>query len=277
MALIQMNFLSETLMRTVPVHVVLPVDKMPSPDMPAQEEKPYKTLYLLHGIFGNYTDWVSFTRIQRLAEDYNVAVVMPSGDNSFYLDQPGSHNYYGEFVGRELVEMTRKAFPLSRKREDTYIGGLSMGGYGAIRNGLKYHDTFGAIVALSASMIIEDLSERTNDSTYLVERRDYAEAIFGDLEQVVKSDKNPKYLIEKLQAEGAKIPAIYMACGKEDRLLAGNRDFAEFLKKRGVEVTLEEGPGGHEWNFWDTYIKKGLEWLPLEHTGSGINSGNVGI
>ena len=113
MALIQVNYLSECLMRTVPVNVILPVDKLTFPGMPKREEKPYKTLYLLHGIFGNYTDWVSGTKIQRWAEEKDLAVVMPSGDNMFYVNQEESHNFYGEFIGKELVDMTRKMFPLS--------------------------------------------------------------------------------------------------------------------------------------------------------------------
>ena len=115
MALLQVNFISKSLMRTVPIQVILPVDRITLPGMPEREEKTYKTLYLLHGVFGNYTDWVSGTSIQRWAEERNLAVVMPSGDNMFYVDQEEAHNYYGEFIGRELVEITRKMFPLSKK------------------------------------------------------------------------------------------------------------------------------------------------------------------
>lgn len=277
MAYIQMNFLSKTLMRQVPVNVILPVDKLTFPGMPMREDKPYKTLYLLHGILGNYTDWVCGSRIQRFAEENNLVIVMPSGDNAFYIDQPVTNNYYGEFVGKELVEMTRKIFPLSHKREDTYIGGLSMGGFGAIRNGLKYHDTFGAIIALSAALHMDGFKSRTNDAPIFFERRNYVEALFGDLDEMLVSDKNPKYLVEQLLREGAEFPAIYMACGKDDALLSCNQDFVNFLRERNVQVTFEVGPGNHEWDFWDTYIKKGIEWLPLEKTGLGINSGNVGI
>ena len=99
MAFIQMSILSKSLMRTVPVNVILPADKMVFPGMPEPPEKPFKTLYLLHGVFGSYIDWVNGTRIQRYAEEHDLAVVMPSGDNAFYVDQPGANNYYGEFVG----------------------------------------------------------------------------------------------------------------------------------------------------------------------------------
>lgn len=277
MALIQMNLLSKTLMRTVPVNVILPVDKMVFPGMPVREDKPYKTLYLLHGVFGNYTDWVCGTQIQRYAEENDLVVIMPSGDNAFYVDQPAGNNFYGEFVGRELVEVTRKMFPLSHKREDTFIGGLSMGGFGALRNGLKYSDTFGYIVSLSGALHLEQMAARTEDAPFFLESRSYAEACFGDLSEVLESDKNPKWLVKQLKKTKKEIPAIYMACGDQDHLLTVNREMAEFLREQGVKVTFEIGPGSHEWDFWDTYIRKAMEWLPTEENGLGINSGNVGI
>jgi S-formylglutathione hydrolase FrmB len=277
MALIQVNFLSKSLMRTVPINVILPVDKLTFPGMPVREDKPFKTLYLLHGVFGNYTDWVSGTKIQRWAEEKNLAVVMPSGDNAFYVDNPGMNNYYGEFVGKELVEMSRKMFPLSHKREDTYIAGLSMGGYGAIRNGLKYHETFGCIAGLSSAFVTDGIENRTNDVPMFIHSRSYAEGCFGDLSKVAESDMNPKWLVKKLVEEKADMPKIYLACGEDDFLLGANDDFKNYLKGHGVKVTYEVGPGAHEWDFWNTYIKKVVDWLPLEGNEAGINSGNVGV
>ena len=114
MAFIQVSFMSKTLMRTVPLQVILPVDKFTF-GQPEREEKPFKTLYLLHGIFGNETDWVHGTRIQRWAEEKNLAVVMPAGENAFYVDQPSIGAMHGQFIGEELVEITIKMFPLAIK------------------------------------------------------------------------------------------------------------------------------------------------------------------
>lgn len=277
MALIQMSLFSKTLMRTVPVCVILPADKMVFPGMPIREEKPYRTLYLLHGVFGSCTDWVCGTRLQRYAEENDLAVVMPSGDNAFYVDQPAGHNFYGEFIGRELVELTRKMFPLSHRREDTFIGGLSMGGYGALRNGLKYSDTFGHIAALSGALHLEQMAARTEEGAFFIEGKSYAEACFGDLTRLLDSDKNPRWLAARHRAEGKELPRIYMACGDRDSLLPVNEAMAAFLREQGADVTFEIGPGGHEWDFWDTYIRKAIEWLPTEENGLGINSGNIGI
>lgn len=277
MAFIQMNIMSQSLMRTVSVNVILPADKMVLPGMPKREDKPYKTLYLLHGVFGSYIDWVCGTRIQRYAEENDLAVVMPSGDNSFYVDRTDSNNLYGEFVGRELVELTRKMFPLSHEREDTFIGGLSMGGFGALRNGLKYSDTFGYIVCLSGALHLEQMAARTEDVGFFIENKSYAESCFGDLTKVLESDRNPKYLAKQLKAAGKALPQIYMACGDQDSLLPVNKEMAAFLKEQGADVVFEVGSGNHEWDFWDAYIKKAIGWLPTEQNGLGINSGNIGI
>lgn len=270
MALIQVNFVSSALQRTVPLQVILPVDKL-SPDGTLPSEKKFKTLYLLHGFLGNYTDWVSGTRIQRWAEEQDLAVVMPSGDNAFYVDRPDTGNCYGQFIGQELVEITRRMFPLSRRREDTFIGGLSMGGFGAMRNGLKYHDTFGAIISFSGvlellKVIPSSVSQRMD--------MEFEEGLFGDLEQAAVSDKNPIWLVKEL-AGTPNLPHIYIACGTEDHLLSHSRNFRDLLMEKGYCVTYEEGPGGHDWDFWDTYIKKALDWLPLDGLSKGINSGNV--
>lgn len=273
MALLQVNFTSQSLMRTVPINVILPVDKITLDP----ERNSYPTLYLLHGVLGNYTDWIIQTSIKRWAEEKNLAVVMPSGDNMFYVDQKEGNNFYGEFIGKELVEITRRMFPLSRRREDTFIAGLSMGGFGALRNGLKYHETFGYIAGLSNAMFLEGVEERKNDSTFFLDRRDYMESVFGDLSRVGDSDKNPRWLAKRIADRGESFPEIYIACGTEDSLLEKNRALRDYLRKLGAPVTYEEGPGSHEWDFWNCYIKKVIDWLPLGEKCPGISSGNVPV
>lgn len=267
MALLQVNFVSQSLKRTVPIQVILPVDKPSAP--------PYKTLYLLHGVYGNYTDWVNGTNIQRWAEERNLAVVMPSGDNSFYLDQPLCNNYYGDFVGYELVEMTRKMFPLSHRREDTFIAGLSMGGYGALRNGLKYHQTFSHIAALSSAVYIYESVDSADQNAEFFETKSYLEGIFGDLDTVNESDKNPVWIAGQLKEKQLDIPKIYLACGTDDDLLSNNqRLYREFTDLK-IPVTYIEDTGAHEWDFWNRYIKNVLDWLPLDPVSQGISSGNI--
>ena len=254
MALIQVNYLSQALFRIVPVNVILPVDRFDADTnryLNGKERK-YKTLYLLHGLLGNYTDWVSRTRIQQWAEERNLAVVMPSGDNAFYFNSRTPWNDYGTFIGEELVEVTRRMFPLSDKREDTFIAGLSIGGFGALRNGIVYSDTFSHVAGLSSAVhIFDDLSEESNNG------------LFDNKKAAAGTDKNPRAAVEEMLSEHRCIPKFYMACGTKDDLMQANVDFRVFLQTKGLEVTWDEEDYGHDWDFWDSQIKKVLDWLPL--------------
>ena len=265
MALLEVNFFSKALLRNVSMNVILPIGKFELPNAPVEgtEDKPFKTLYLLHGLFGNYTDWVSQTSIQSYAEEKNLSVVMPSGDNSFYLDRPESWRNYGEFVGQELVEVTRKMFRLSHNSDSTFIGGLSMGGFGAIRNGLKYHETFGYIIGLSSAVhILEDIANVNNRNIT------YEESCYGPLREALHTDNNPRVIVKNLKkkqtsGENIRFPKIYLACGTEDELIGVNRAYRDFLIDNGLDVTYLEESGEHNWAFWDKHIMKALEWLSL--------------
>ena len=271
MALIQINYLSNALARTVPVNVILPTDKVDSKTHRyTKRDKPFKTLYLLHGMFGNYTDWCANTRVQRWAEERNLAVVMPSGDNMYYVDSLLPFNDYGAFVGEELPAIMRATFPLSDRREDTFIAGLSMGGFGAIRNGFKYSDTFSHIAALSSAITVLD-------PTFHPIAGD--KAVFGDLAAAAETDKNHQVCYEQLKkrvaAGDAQMPRMYLACGLDDEFITSTRAFRDQLLADGVDLTYDEEPGAHEWDFWDRQIKKVIDWLPLDDAEQGFSSGAI--
>jgi len=263
MALVQATYFSKALARNVTITAVIPASKMVFPGTPLPEKKPFKTLYLLHGILGNHADWITGSRIRMLAEENNLAVIMPSGENSFYVDDEARGNMFGEFIGVDLVEATREIFRLSDKREDTFIAGLSMGGYGAIRNGLKYCDTFSHVAGLSSALVTYRAPEATEDAPFRFGKRSYFEAIFGDLDKLRESDKDPEGVLKIIKAQGKPVPKMYMACGTEDSLVDVNRRYRDFLISEGVDLKYEEGPGAHDWKFWDTYIEKVIQWLPL--------------
>lgn len=276
MAQLKVDFMSKILMRTVSINVILPVDNI----LLGKEEekiKPFKTLYLLHGIFGNNSDWISGTRIQAWAQEKNVAVVMPSGENKFYINNEYTCERFSDFIGIELVEMTRKMFNLSNKREDTFIAGLSMGGYGAIINGLKFNNTFGYIAGLSSGLILDEVIYGTEDGiTAMMGGRQYYTGVFGDISKIKGSDKDYEALAKRLSGSES-TPKMYLCCGTEDFLIDVNRKFRDLLIENGFDVTYVEGPGKHDWYFWDEYILKVLNWLPLIEESKGIDSGNIGI
>lgn len=272
MALLQVSYLSKALFRTVPLYVILPSDKIDYRTFGYANDrgKKFKTLYLLHGLLGDCSDWVNGTRIRRWAEEKNLAVVMPSGDNAFYIDYPGTKNNYSTFIGKELVEVTRNMFPLSDKRDDTYIAGLSMGGYGALRNGIVYSDTFSHVAGLSSATHLFDGKE--HDAMLMDEK-----AIFGDMEKAAKTDLNPTVAFDNLLKENRPVPKFYISCGTEDGLFDANVEFKNYLVGKGADVTWDEEKRGHDWDFWDSQIKKVLDWLPLEVENLGLGSGNVRV
>ena len=264
MALVKVDFLSTSLMRTVTINAIVPADWASIDSMgyaravPREQQRPFKTLYLLHGVYGNYTDWVTRTRLQYLAESRNLAVIMPSGENGFYNDRADGSRF-GEFIGRELVEFTRKLFHLSCERDDTFIGGLSMGGYGAIVNALRHPETFSRVVALSSGLTLDlkQVLESTYDAPGILGNRGFYESVFGPLDAVRGSQ------------------SFYMACGEDDDLLEPNRAYRDKLIGEGFDVDYHEGPGAHNWKFWDTWIERSLDWLPLDRAEDPLSSGNV--
>ncbi|NLM09356.1 MAG: acetylesterase [Clostridiaceae bacterium] len=261
MAFLQVNFFSKSLKRVTSFNALIPLDRFDVPgEKKTLEHKPMKALYLLHGYAGNHTDWVCNSNIQEFSLKHNIAVFMPSGENFFYLDDVDMGALYSEYIGKELVDFTRKMFPITDKKENTFIGGLSMGGYGAIRNGLKYSDTFGRIIALSSALITYNIAGIPVDYKNDIADYKYYSRVFGDVNKIIGSDRDPEALILQLKKENKQIPEIYMACGTEDFLLAENRRFHEFLVAEGIEHTYKESKGTHDWKFWNEYIEKGIEW-----------------
>lgn len=275
MALVQVNFISKMLSRTVTFNAIIPLDHISFGKEEEVQQKPLKTLYLLHGAFGNYTDYLSGTRIQRWAEEHNLAVIMPSGENQFYVDKPNRGENYGAYVADELVEFTRNMFPLSHKKEDTFIAGLSMGGYGAMINGLKYHETFSHIGAFSPGLMIDQIIARSELLSVTGWSLDFYDNAFGGIDTIKDSDKDYYYLIDQLIENKQDIPKIYLPIGTEDFLLESVRGFKSFADDKEIPLTYIEDEGGHEWDFWDKYVKNFLDWLPLDEKGNYLSSGNV--
>ncbi|WP_454191232.1 alpha/beta hydrolase [Paenibacillus sp. Marseille-Q7038] len=272
MAVMQISFFSKCMKREVTFHALLPLDQTSEEKSSSNENmKGLKSLYLLHGFCGSHTDWLSYSRIRELSERHHVAVFMPAGENKFYLDNEEREEWLGEYIGRELVQFTRRMFPLSSERKDTFIGGLSMGGYGALRNGLKYAEHFGGIIALSSALLPYSLPNMRPDVHNGIASYDYYKSVFGDLSHVLGSDKDPEELIRCLKKDEVDIPRIYMACGTEDFLLHANQRLHQYLLSEDVDHTYVETSGAHTWDFWNDYIADALKWALESRNESAIS------
>ena len=254
MAYFKVEYFSEALHRRTTFDVLIPNDlREPS----EYGDRPMKTLFLLHGYTGNAENWVP----AGLPEKYNFAIVMPSAENSFYLNGLSTGHAFQNLVGVELVEYVRKTFGLAKRREDTGIAGLSMGGFGALHTGLAYPETFGMIGALSSALIVHGIAHMKPEDENPVANYAYYHECFGDLETAEERDVNPEVLAKKLKEAGGPMPKIYMACGTEDGLLEPNRQMHRFLEAEGIDHEYHEGPGVHDMVFWHEYIAKVIPWM----------------
>lgn len=215
-----------------------------------------KTLYLLHGMSDDEGTWMRRTSIERYAEEKGLAVVMPDGGLGWYTDMYRGLAWF-KFISGELPALCRRFFPiLSDKREDTYIGGNSMGGYGALKCALRAPRTFSRVISLSGAL---DAVDTAINNTVPATRR-YWEDVFGPAEDVSGSE-NDLFAAATALTDPALRPRIYMWCGTEDFLYGQNIRMRDHLRALGYDLTYEESPGDHQWKHWDKKIADALDWL----------------
>ena len=257
----RMEFHAQSIMQHAGFAFVLPNDvEMAEVRDPSHYDRPAKSLILLHGLTGTDTDWLYGGVGQEMAIQYNLAVFMPAAGNFFYLDRGYPGGNWETFVGEELPDYIHSVFGCCARREDTIIAGLSMGGYGALHTALARPERFGACIALSSALILHDLCAAPGEAATVMPP-EMIRDVFGDTETLLSSEKNPEFQYERLQSAGAPLPDIYMAVGTEDPLLPANRRFRDFLAGAGARYRYEEGPGAHNWRFWNGYIDRGLAWV----------------
>jgi len=256
MATLEFHFYSKALKRVTTVNVILPEIHKQAEGV-GRPEGTYKTLYLLHGLSGDHTNWLRKTSIERYANTYGIAVVMPSVGRSWYTDTACGEKYM-TFVAEELPAVCRSYFVgMSDKREDNYIAGLSMGGYGALKIALTYPDSYCGCVSLSGALDIT----RENRPRDLNEWR----ALFGyelqDFAELNGTKHDVYALVDKNHAAGLPFPKLYIWCGTEDGLIHNNHRLRDQLEKLGIDHLYEESEGDHSWKWWDLHIQDGLEYL----------------
>ncbi|MBE0600910.1 MAG: acetylesterase, partial [Firmicutes bacterium] len=198
MAILQGNFYSASRQSMQMFSAVLPVDPPPAEGKPPQYTAgPWPTLYLLHGYSGYHMDWLYNSGIQAWAGQRGYAVIMPAGGNGFYLDNEETNERGGAYIGEELITVTRNMFSLSHKREDTVVAGFSMGGFGAIRNALRYPEVFGAAMGLSSALITGEVAKmKPEDGGNGFATYGYYRQTFGEPAELPGSDKDPEHLAQ---------------------------------------------------------------------------------
>ncbi|MBL8024890.1 MAG: esterase family protein [Fibrobacteres bacterium] len=253
MAKIECSFYSYTLKLSTAMTVILPINENTTVQkMPV--------LWLLHGLSDDHTAWTRKTSIERYAEKRGLAVVMPEAGRSYYTDMVHGLDYW-TFISKELPAIARKLFPLSEKREENFVAGLSMGGYGALKLAFSFPEKYAAAASMSGAVDpYSFLTSVKNDK----ERIDIINNVFGKLKSIPGSDNDLTALAKKNMRKKIKLPAIYQCCGTGDFLYGDNLRFRDFLKKSNIKAEYKESPGTHEWGYWDASIQDVLRWLPLK-------------
>lgn len=257
MALIQCHFYSEVLGLSTTMNVILP--QRTTTQIGMQNEKlgdKHQTLYLLHGLTDDDSIWLRRTSIERYVAPLGLAVVMPQVHLSWYTDMAMGNKYF-TFLSEELPEIARSFFPLSDAREDNFVAGLSMGGYGAFKLALTKPDQYIAAASLSGALHMANPVFQTDwkNSPFTYEH------VFGD--RVSGTNNDLLHLLEQLNQSNGQKPNLYQCCGTEDFLYQDNLVFKKACEQTDIPLTYVEGPGEHEWGYWDRTIQDVLKWLPL--------------
>ena len=250
---LQMNFYSKELGKAAEVNVIIP-------DKCHNSAAPYKTLWLLHGLSDDHTAWMRYSSIERYANEWGIAVVMPNASRSWYTNTAYGANYFN-FITKELPTVCRGLFKgMSAAREDNIVAGLSMGGYGALKLALTCPEQYGACISLSGSLDVTRKGRAYNLEEW--------KSIFGyQIESALDlagSEHDLFALATKNKEEGKLFPSLYLWCGLEDTLIDINRVFDKHLTELSVNHIFKESEGNHSWKWWDLHIQDAIKYVLKE-------------
>ncbi|MDT4967991.1 MAG: hypothetical protein QOJ64_2728 [Acidobacteriota bacterium] len=250
------QFKSKLVGKLLPYSVVLPESYSKRSD----ERKRYPVLYLLHGLDGHYTNWLSKTKLRDYASHYQMIIVTPEGNNGWYTDSATDpHDQYEAYFISELIPDVDSRFRTVSIREGRAIAGLSMGGYGALKFGVKYPDKFifaGSISGALDPAVRSDEKPR-NAWSYL---RPSIMQTFGPPGSPTRAANDLHQLVRDFPVERlASLPFFYLDCGTEDGFLTGNRELADIFLQRKVPHEFRELPGAHNWAYWDAQVQEVLK------------------
>jgi S-formylglutathione hydrolase FrmB len=242
MAFCELRYRSTALEKQTAASVIVPED-------PALEP-PYAVMYLLHGLSDDHTIWHRRTSIERYVEGLPLIVVMPDGGRGFYTNAARGFPYERAML-EDLIPLIDRVFPTRAERSGRCIGGLSMGGYGALRLAFRRPDLFCSTVSHSGAVYFGHRPVPADDS-----RADEFGRILGDSPTGGPNDLHA--LAEAVAKD--RLPSIRLDCGLDDFLLEDNQRFHEQLVRLGIPHEYEELPGAHDWAYWDVHVQEAIRF-----------------
>lgn len=249
------DFYSHSLKMTTQMRVIFP--DVSNDVTPVVEGEP-RVLYLLHGLAANCGEWTRFSKIEYYAKKYNFIIIMPEVQRSFYQDSQAGPGYF-TYVADELPQICQRWFRLNPARENTFIAGESMGGYGAALIGLSRPERFGGIACLSGVLDLPAFAERVLAGQWPDMEPRELRALFGP------EGRPPAWadvirLVQKAASDPER-PKLIQLCGTWDFLYEDNQNFRRAAEQAGYGHTYREAPGDHEWPYWDKAIQYAFQFF----------------
>ena len=250
MAFIQMNYTSKILSRKTNITILLP-------ELDEQYEEnnhvKYKVLFLLHGLFDDNLGWLRYTSIENYIRGTNLAIVMPSVEHGFYTNMEYGPDYYS-FVSEELPKYLSNIFPFYTDKENVFIAGNSMGGYGALKCAIKKNNHYSKVAVLSPVLDVDDFIHNYHFDGF------HPEFVFGKKLQV-KNTENDLYYLLNNKTKKENLPQLWIRCGKEDLLYNQYKKFIEYFESKAIHIDCKTYSGDHTWKSWETQTKDLIEWI----------------
>lgn len=267
MALFELNLRSNALNTNTSVWVCFPeqtgMDKMRGLPYQYQPGVKYQTLWLFHGGGGDASNWPRYTSIERYANEHKLMVICPSAYQSFYSDMAHGEAYY-TWITKELPQVLQWMLPISPKREDNFVAGLSMGGYGSLKWAVNSPERFSHAGSFSGAVDMPGILQRNHMRDGVIVD-DHFIVAFGSLDAVQNNDADVLWKAKQQKAAGVELPKFYVSCGTEDFTWDFNVKLRDEFRAEGIDLTWDERPGGHTWSYWDAAVQRFIDWLPLKN------------
>jgi len=249
MGLFSGDFYSESLQMTTQIKVIFP--DVSNDVTPVIQGQP-RVLYLLHGLGGSSAEWTRFSKIEYYAKKYNFIIIMPEVQRSFYCDTAYGPKYF-TYVADELPAICNRWFRMDGRRENTFVAGESMGGYGAVKVGLSRPQRFAAIASLSGVLDYGALSRQILNGAWKDVLPQELRGLHGPMG--LPDSKDDVLFLVRQAAKAPDRPRLLQLCGTEDFLYENNQTFRQAADSAGYGHTYREAPGDHEWPYWDKAIQ----------------------
>lgn len=222
----------------------------------AKNKSVYPVLYLLHGGFGHYRDWLEKTPdkhlLHRLADSYDLIIVLPEGEIfSYYIDSPiDKKSQFESYIIKDVVATIDKTYRTNRSNKARGISGLSMGGYGALYLSARHPDVFGTAGSMSGALNPDMRGWRLPADASANIRKAFG-AIIGPIESADYSIYSVIDMADLIKQNGTK---LIIDCGVDDFLIEPNREFHRRLLFNQTPHDYTERPGGHSWEYWQNAL-----------------------